>query len=121
VRTHRNADKSGCRWYSDYRLPDDLGIGVVTVRLHADAKDAARKFNRTENVRPIPPDDPAFDELFRRRNDAEAINRALEDTLWLNRAHSVGHRRQLFNLLGYAVMVNSLAVARAKRSTPLAA
>jgi len=121
VRTHRNADKSRFRWYGDYRLPDHLGGGVVTVRLHADARDAARKFNRTENVRPIPPGDPAFDELFRRRNDAESINRALEDTLWLNRAHSVGHRRQLLNLLGYALMVNSLAVARAKRSTSLAA
>lgn len=87
----------------------------------ADAKDTIRKFNRTENVRPIPPDDPAFDELFRRRNDAESINRALEDTLWLNRAHSLGHRRQLLNLLGYAVMVNSLAVARAQRRQQLAA
>lgn len=121
VRTHRNADKSGYRWYNDYRLPDRLGGGTVTVRLHADAKDAARKFNRTENVRPIPPDDPSFAGLFRRRNDAESINRALEDTLWLGRAHSLGHRRQLLNLLGYALMVNSLAVARAHRRQPLAA
>lgn len=121
VRTHRNADKSGYRWYNDYRLPDRFGGGTVTVRLHADAKDAARKFNRTENVRPIPPDDPAFAELFRRRNDAESINRALEDTMWLRRAHSVGHRRQLLNLLGYALMVNSLAVRRHIRRQQLAA
>ena len=64
---------------------------------------------------------PAFAGLFRRRNDAESINRALEDTLWLGRAHSLGHRRQLLNLLGYALMVNSLAVARAQRRQPLAA
>lgn len=121
LRTHRNADKGGYRWYSDYRLPDNLGGGVVTVRLHGDANDATRKFNRTENVRPIPPEDPSFRELFRRRNDAESINRALEDTLWLGRAHSLGHRRQLLNLLGYAVMVNSLAVARHHRPTSLAA
>jgi hypothetical protein len=117
IRTHRNADKSGYRWYNDYRLQDQLGGGTITVRLHADRQDAARKFNRTENVRPIPPDDPAFADLFRRRNDAESINRALEDTLWLRRAHSLGHRRQLLNLLGYALMVNSLAVARAKQRT----
>lgn len=121
MRTHRNADKSGYRWYNDYRLPEKLGGGIITVRLHADAKDAARKFNRTENVRPIPPDDPSFPGLFRRRNDAESINRALEDTLWLGRAHSLGHRRQLLNLLGYALMVNSLAVARAQRRQSLAA
>lgn len=112
VRTHRNVDKGGFRWYNDYRLPPHLGGGTLTVRLHGDAKDEARKFNRTENVRPIPPDDPGFARLFRRRNDAESINRALEDTLWLGRAHSVGHRRQLLNLLGYALMVNSLALAR---------
>ena len=79
------------------------------------------KFNRTEYVRPIPPDDPAFADLFRRRNDAESINRALEDTLWLGRAHSLGHRRQLLNLLGYALMVNSLAVSRHRQRQQLAA
>lgn len=120
VRTHRNADKSGYRWHNDYRLPDHLGGGIVTVRLHGNATDAARKFNRTENVRPIPPDDPNFRELFRRRNDAESINRALEDTLWLGRAHSLGHRRQLLNLLGYALMVNSLARSRHREPAHIA-
>ncbi|MBA2529313.1 MAG: hypothetical protein H0V19_05025 [Euzebyales bacterium] len=121
MRTHRNADKSGYRWYNDYRLPDSLGGGIVTVRLHANAADTARKFNRTENVRPIAPADQGFAGLFRRRNDAESINRALEDTLWLGRAHSLGHRRQLLNLLGYAIMVNSLALARHSKAAPLAA
>ena len=55
VRTHRNADKNATfRWYNDYRLPDRLGGGSVTVRLHATDDDVRRKFNRTENVRPIP-------------------------------------------------------------------
>lgn len=121
VRTHRNADKGRYRWYNDYRLPPHLGGGQVTVRLHGDASDADRKFNRTENVRPIPAGDPDFQGLFRRRNDAESINRALDDTLWLRRAHSVGHRRQLLNLIGYALMVNSLALDRHRRAEPLAA
>jgi hypothetical protein len=121
IRTHRNADKAGFRWYNDYRLPDRLGAGQITVRLHNDASDAARKFNRTENVRPIPATDPDFRDLFRRRNDAESINRGLDDSLWLRRAHSVGHRRQLLNLIGYAVMVNALAVARHRHAVPLAA
>ena len=121
IRTHRNADKSGYRWYNHYRLPDHPGGGTVTVRLHGDATDVARKFNRTENVRPIPPEDPDFRGLFRRRNDAESINRALEDTRWLRRAHSLGHRRQLLNLLGYALMINSLAVARHHQPATIAA
>jgi hypothetical protein len=43
VCTHRNRDKGGTyRWYND-RLPDDLGAGIVTVRLHNNADDVARK------------------------------------------------------------------------------
>jgi hypothetical protein len=121
VRTHRNADKSGrYRWYNDYRLQEHHGGGVITVRLHGTPADEARKLNRTENVRVIPPTDPDFANLYARRNDAESINRNLDDTLWLRRAHSVGHDRQLFNLLGYALMVNGLALHRHRRRNPSA-
>ena len=125
MRTHRNADKGGkFRWYNDYRPPDDHGSGTITVRLHGTDADTARKLNRTENLRPIAPDDCDFARLYPRRNDAESINRNLVDTLWLCRAHSVGHVRQHVNLLGYALMVNSLARHRHKRAlerAPLAA
>lgn len=111
VRTHRNRDLSGrYRWYNDYRLPDSHGGGVVTVRLHGNQEDTARKFNRTENVRVIPPTDGDFQRLYERRNDAESINREIDDCMWLARAHSVGHLRQKVNLIGYALMVNSLAL-----------
>ena len=53
-----------------------------------------QRLNRTENVRPIPPSDPDFARLYARRNDAESINRNLEDSLFLGRAHSVGLLRQ---------------------------
>jgi len=36
----------------------------------------------------------------------------MEDTLYWNRAHSVGHLRQEADLLGFALMVNSLTLAR---------
>ncbi len=110
MRTHRNTDKGGFRWYNDYRLPAQFGGGNITMRLHGNADDAKRKFNRTENVRPIAEIDPDFKALYRRRNDAESINRALDDTLWLRRAHSVGHERQHLNLITHALMVNSLAL-----------
>lgn len=113
VRTHRNADKNGkFRWYNDYRLPAHLGGGTVTIRLHGNADDEKRRFNRTENIRPIPATDPDFAGLYKRRNDAESINRALDDTLWLRRAHSIGHARQHLNLLTFALGVNSLALYR---------
>jgi hypothetical protein len=118
VRTHRHAGKNSYRWYNDYRLPDHLGGGTLSMRLHGNAEDQKRRFNRTENIRPIPPTDPDFKMLYRRRNDAESINRALDDTLWLRRAHSIGHERQLLNQLTHALMVNSLALHRhAQRSS----
>ena len=113
IRTHRNADKGGrFRWYNDYELPDRYGGGTLTVRLHGNDHDTARKLNRTENLRPIPPTDPDFKRLYPRRNDAESINRDLDDTLYLRRAHSVGHARQHLNLIGYALVVNGVTVHR---------
>ena len=60
-RTHtiRRADKAGTyRWYDEYALPDDLGGGQITVRLHGDDQDTKRKLNRTENLRPDPAERP---------------------------------------------------------------
>jgi hypothetical protein len=37
---------------------------------------------------------------------------ALDDSLWLRRAHSIGHDRQYLNLITYALVVNSLALHR---------
>jgi hypothetical protein len=121
VRTHRVKGKGGTyRWCNDHALPSG---GTVTVRLHGNGSDVARRFNRTENVRPIPQSDPDFHRLYGRRNDAESINRDLVDSMWLGRAHSLGHARQRVNLLGYALMVNSLALLehRERRRVTLSA
>lgn len=61
---------------------------------------------------------PDFKALYGRRNDSESINRGLIDTLYLGRAHSVGHARQHVNLLGYALMVNALALHQHRRRRP---
>ncbi|HLI56332.1 MAG TPA: hypothetical protein VKY26_04770 [Actinomycetota bacterium] len=122
MRTHRNQDASGLfRWYNEYVLPELYGGKHLTVRLYNNDEDAACKFNRTENVRPIASSDPDFKKLYARRSDSESINRGLEDTLYLNRAHSVGHARQHVNLLGYALMVNSLALHEHRQRRKLAA
>ena len=68
----RRTDKAGTyRWYNEHALPETLGGAKITVRLHGDDQDTKRKLNRTENLRPIPPSDPEFADLFRRRNDAQ--------------------------------------------------
>ena len=111
-----------------------IGLGEVTesgksvfvpldrIRTHRNA-DKKRKFNRAENVRQIPPGDPDFEVLYRRRNDEESINRHFDDTLWLRRAHSVGNRRQLLNMITYALGVNALSmhVRRQGLAPPIAA
>lgn len=124
IRTHRAQSKAGTyRWYNDHQLPPNYGGGVLTIRLHGNDDDKKRRFNRTENVRPIPPADPDFGRLYPRRNDAESINRHLDDTLWLRRAHSVGHHRQTLNLLTYALGINALAMHlhRQRHDPPIAA
>ena len=40
--------------------------------------------------------------------------------MYLRRAHSVGHRRQMVNLLGYALMVNGLALQDHRRRSAVA-
>jgi hypothetical protein len=62
-----------------------IGVAAVAVASSNEAprlSDRTRRFNRTENVRPIPPSDPDFAHLYARRNDAESINRSLEGTLF---------------------------------------
>jgi len=44
--------------------------------------------------------------------------------MWLGRAHSVGHARQWLDLLGYAIMINSMALLEHRerpRDVPAAA
>ncbi len=89
---------------------------MVRVRLDTTEEDDKRGFNRTENLRAIAPSDPDYPRIYNRRPDIESINRALDDSMWLGRAHSVGHRRQLVDLLGYGLAVNSLALHRHRRS-----
>ena len=38
-----------------------------------------------------------------------------DETMWLGRAHSVGHARQHVNLIGFAISVNSIAVHEHRR------
>jgi len=78
-------------------------------------EDRARGLNRAENLRAIPPGDPDFDRLFALRADAESINRHVEDTLYLNRAHSVGHLGQLLDMLAFGLMVNARTWDRSTR------
>lgn len=114
VMPRQNKDGS-FRWYMTYRLPADKGGGRVSFRLDRHPEDRTRRLNRTHWMRAIPTDDEDYERLYPRRSDVESINRALDDTLWLRRAHSKGRVRQLFELMGFALMTNAVAVYHRRR------
>jgi hypothetical protein len=65
--------------------------------------------NTPEHDRLIPPDDPDFKALYGLRNDAESFNSRFKRSLLVDRASSVGWERQLFDVLSYALLQNSLS------------
>ena len=111
IRTQCQKDKA-YRFYNQYEMPEGYATREITVRLHNSAQEEARGLNRAENLRAIPPEDPDFAQLYARRGDAESLNRNLEDSLYLKKAHSLGHFRQEADLLGFAQLVNSITLAR---------
>ena len=97
------------RFYGEYFWPFE---GPKTLRFRADQTedDIERGIHRTENFRLIPHGTEDYDRLYPMRSDIESNNRQLEDTLWINRARSVGKEAQLMDLLGYMVLTNSVAI-----------
>jgi hypothetical protein len=122
VRTLRRPNKRGYRFYNEYRLPESLGGGLLRVRLIGSETDRRRKLNRAENLRAIPPSDPDFARLYGRRNDAESTHRGLRDSMFLDRAHSVGVAGQDADLLGFALLRSARTYGQQRRGEePLAA
>lgn len=102
----RTNDDGTFRFYNEYVTPNG---DKVLMRLDTTEQDKQRKLNRSENLRQIAPNDFDFKRLYGRRSDAESINRALDDTLRLRRAHSKGAARQSINLIGFAILTNAVA------------
>lgn len=117
IKTIRRTNDDGTfRFYNEYLTQSG---DSVLMRLDTTEHDKARKLNRSENLRQIPPTDADFKRLYGRRSDAESINRALDDTLWLRRAHSKGARRQSVNLIGFAIVTNAVACYLHERRTSI--
>jgi hypothetical protein len=117
IKTERRAsDSAGThRFYNVYRLPPEYGGGTRRLRLTGNEEDAQRGLNRAEHLRAIPPSDPDFRGLFRRRNDVESLHRGIEDSLYWSRAHSVGAVAQEADLLGFAIGLNALTRHRHRK------
>ncbi|HUF76437.1 MAG TPA: hypothetical protein VMM35_09170 [Longimicrobiales bacterium] len=122
LKTERRGGTGGFRFYGEYALPPEYrAVKPLRLRLHGNEDDARRDLNRTEHLRAIPPGDMDFRKLNRRRNDAESINRALEDTFYWGRAHSVGRVAQDADLLGFGLGMNALSWHRHRKRAGLPA
>jgi hypothetical protein len=108
TRSRRVGRPGKYRVYNDYELPSELGGGSVALPVYQTAEDAHSNFNRLEYLHSIAPGDPDHDRLYRNRPNIEAVNRSLEDTLHINRAHSIG----------FGLMTNALAKLQAIASSP---
>lgn len=110
------ASDGSFRWYGLYKIPEAFGGGgTLTIRLDITDDDRISGLNRTELLSPIPSSDPDFRWLATLRSDTESNNSVLEGTLDRTRANSVGHVSQKANLLGYALLVNSVTLHLARR------
>lgn len=74
-------------------------------------------FGRPDQLRLVTPDDPLFPVLYGLRNDSEAINAAYKATLPFDRAAVRGWRRQVLDLMSWALLTNSLAWAEHRQDT----
>lgn len=74
--------------------------------------------DRADKMRLIAETDPDFTRLYGLRNDAESNNNSYKRTLPSRRAAALGWRRQLLDVLGWALLVNSRAVGRYTQAAP---
>jgi hypothetical protein len=114
IKLEQRGKPGAYRLYGVYQIPADEGGGTLRVAHYQTAEDRKRGLNRTEHLRPMPPGDADYERLYKRRPDAESINRGYDDHRYLRRAHSVGRHRQMVDVLLHALFVNSLALARAR-------
>ncbi len=111
--TIRRSNVSSFRFYNLYELPTGYADTSLMVRLHEQKDEQKKGLNRAEVLRPIPSSDPDFDELYKtKRAHAESLWSQLDASLYNRHARSIGHDRQEADLLGFALVVNSLTLAR---------
>jgi hypothetical protein len=84
-------------WISPHPKPDENGYG------------------RPDQFRLLAEADPYFQTLYGLRNDSENINSNYKRTLVADRAAALGWRRQVLDLLSWAILNNTIAWQRHRR------
>ncbi|OZB88188.1 MAG: hypothetical protein B7X41_09455 [Microbacterium sp. 14-71-5] len=97
-----------------YTVPCAEEPFTAWVTPHAGPDDKDHK--RADAVRVIAEGEPDFELLYGLRNDAESFNAQLKRTLLVDRAMSLGGRRQLLDVLCFATLHNARNAYRALHS-----
>ena len=100
-----------------YEVPCPDGSFLAWVTPHGETGDPDHR--RADAVRVIAEGEPDFTRLYGIRNDAEAFNSQLKRTLLIDRAMSLGGRRQLLDVLCYGLLNNAIASHHAASLAPV--
>ncbi|MFD6334467.1 hypothetical protein ACFWGI_33495 [Streptomyces niveus] len=116
---HRKGVK-GWRWYHIVEIPCGNGNHNELIPVYETQEDSTidprtkrKKFNRTEHLRQIPPHTHLGDRLKGFRQDSESSNCTLDYSHWDKRLPAYGADGALLMYLGYAWVINSIALATA--------
>lgn len=108
VRRYERAD-GRFRFSLGVRVPCPREGFVAWISPHPQGRE--RGFGRPDQLRLVPESDELFPLLYGLRNDSESINSRYKGTLVARRAAASGWRRQVLDLVSWALLVNSLAVS----------
>lgn len=101
-----------------YEVPCTDGAFLAWVTPHGEPGDPDHR--RADAVRVIAEGEDDFTRLYGVRNDAEAFNSQVKRTLLVDRAMSLGGRRQLLDVLCYGLLNNAMNAHRAAASASAA-
>jgi hypothetical protein len=96
-----------------YEVPCARGSFLARVSPHPEPGD--RTYARPDALRLIAQGEPDFERLYGIRADAESANSELKRTLLVDRAMSLSWRRQLIDVLMWALLNNALAQHHAEQ------
>ncbi|WP_236655358.1 hypothetical protein [Streptacidiphilus carbonis] len=110
--------KEKIRFYHLVEIPCPRGGHVARIRVdetqedrEIEASGQAKKFNRTEHLRQVPPETPAGRRLLGFRQDSESTNSRLDQAFPHGRLPAYGSKAGLLLVIGFAWAQNALTHA----------
>lgn len=107
IRRYERGRLGGWRFTLGVKVPCPKAAFTAWISPHPQLGDPGH--GRPDQLRLIPEADPYFQTLYGLRNDSEAINSAYKRTLLADRAAALGWRRQVLDLVSWALLTNTLA------------